>query len=467
MHAARCTVVFAAIAWLGSLPAQELPPVVAWPTDAAPAVAFLQKPAGFDEKQWAPVVVLFASNRDEGATRAAMQTTGAELARRGFVVVAPVLAVGNADWRANFARLRHAVRIEQGGVHALVLGNAEAARAFVLAHRVEFQSITLGGEAASADATKLRQLPSRRVRVLRDDEAPAAAMQAMHAARALPGAAGEVAKVLDDFHDAAAVADGKRYFAILPEDALFLGTDATERWTGAAFRRFAAKYFQGDSAWTYVCLGRKVDVDAGGAFAWFDEAFDNESYGECRGSGVMAKVDGRWVLRQYHLTVPVPNDVTRDVAARIRAFQDKAPLPVTTVVVVRHAEKQAEGQDPALTDAGRARAAALARMLRDVAFDGVYTSEFARTQQTLQPLCEAKALHATSLPAAKTKELAARILGQERGHTVLVCGHSNTVPDLLRALGVTERVTIGDDEYDRVFVVTLTLDGARLAALRY
>jgi hypothetical protein len=100
-----------------------------------------------------------------------------------------------------------------------------------------------------------------------------------------------------------------------------IGADATERWTGREFRAFAARYFDRDSAWTYVPLERHVVVEAGGRLAWFDEVLDNAGYGECRGTGVLALRDGRWVLRQYNLTVPVPNDLMAGVAKQIRAFE--------------------------------------------------------------------------------------------------------------------------------------------------
>jgi hypothetical protein len=69
--------------------------------------------------------------------------------------------------------------------------------------------------------------------------------------------------------------------------------------------------------------------------------------------------------------------------------------------------------------------------------------------------------------ARDAKALAVRIVAEQAGRTALVCGHSNTVPELLKALGVKDEVKIADDEYDRMFVVTLDPEGARLLALRY
>ncbi|MCK5940917.1 MAG: nuclear transport factor 2 family protein [Planctomycetes bacterium] len=65
-----------------------------------------------------------------------------------------------------------------------------------------------------------------------------------------------------------------------------------------------------------------MTVAEGGQLAWFDEVLDNASYGECRGTGVLVRRDGAWVLQQYNLTVPVPNDLMADVARQIRAHVD-------------------------------------------------------------------------------------------------------------------------------------------------
>ena len=126
----------------------------------------------------------------------------------------------------------------------------------------------------------------------------------------------------DSFHDAAAVGDEDRYFTILPDDSIFLGTDATERWTGKQFRSFAMPYFKRASAWTYVPLDRHVTLSADGKVAWFDEALDNLGYGECRGTGVLERRAGSWVILQYNLTVPVPNDLMSMVAGKIRVHLD-------------------------------------------------------------------------------------------------------------------------------------------------
>ncbi len=124
--------------------------------------------------------------------------------------------------------------------------------------------------------------------------------------------------VLDDFHAAASAADGERYFSHFAADGVFLGTDGSERWTLEEFRAFADPYFSQGKGWTYHPQGRHVTVAASGESAWFDEALDSESYGACRGSGVLQKHQGRWKIEQYNLSIPMPNALAKDFVARIR-----------------------------------------------------------------------------------------------------------------------------------------------------
>jgi broad specificity phosphatase PhoE len=427
-------------------------------------------------EQWVPVVVLFVQSTDPEVVFAAARDYGGELAKEGFVTVCPMRESKKSPDDASplllysqlFAQLRRTFLIEQGALHAAAGAGAAEAIPEVLAHASEFQTFTAFGPGAKADLSALRRLPARRVYTFESSEpaALAAHLQKVHAERALKGTAGEVARVLDDFHDAAAKSDAKRYFAILPEDAVFLGTDGTERWTGTEFRAYAMPYFERGQGWTYACLSRHVDVEPGATFAWFDERFDNAAYGECRGSGVLCKRDGRWVLRQYNLTVPLPNELAQGFAARIRAFREGHET-TTTVVLVRHAEKESEGFDPPLSAAGRARAESLARALRDLPITAAYATEFKRTSQTVAPVCAARGIEVETIDASKTETVAAKVRARLHGETVLVCGHSNTVPAIIKALGVLTKVTIDDDEFDRLFVVTLEPDGARVLSLRY
>jgi hypothetical protein len=124
--------------------------------------------------------------------------------------------------------------------------------------------------------------------------------------------------VLDDFHDAASKADGPRYFGHFAPDGVFLGTDAGERWSVEEFRRYAEPYFSKGRGWTYVPFKRHVMLNDRKDVAWFDEKLRNETYGECRGSGVLVLVEGKWRVAQYNLTVPVPNDLLAEVARQIR-----------------------------------------------------------------------------------------------------------------------------------------------------
>jgi len=127
-------------------------------------------------------------------------------------------------------------------------------------------------------------------------------------------------EALDDFHAAAASADEERYAALLAPDAVFLGTAAEERWAGEDYRTFVSSYFSRGKGWTYVPRDRSVTLAEDGRTAWFDERLQNDSYGECRGTGVLQLREGKWRIEQYNLTIPIPNELAADVVARIRAL---------------------------------------------------------------------------------------------------------------------------------------------------
>lgn len=135
-----------------------------------------------------------------------------------------------------------------------------------------------------------------------------------------------VAAVLDGYHQAAAKADEATYFSLMAPTGVFLGTDAAERWEHQAFRSFAHPHFASGKGWTFVPRDRHVDFSADGNVAWFDELLDSASYGECRGSGVVEKIDGGWKIQQYNLSIPMPNDLAKEFVARIRELQGQAEV---------------------------------------------------------------------------------------------------------------------------------------------
>ncbi len=123
-----------------------------------------------------------------------------------------------------------------------------------------------------------------------------------------PDPAAEAARVLDSLHEAAAAADGARYFSLFAPDAVFLGTDATERWTLEEFRAYAEPFFSRGKGWTYRPRDRHVSLSGDRRTAWFDERLDHERYGELRGTGVLRLLDGGWRVAQYNLAFPMPNE---------------------------------------------------------------------------------------------------------------------------------------------------------------
>lgn len=137
-------------------------------------------------------------------------------------------------------------------------------------------------------------------------------------------AQGQVAAVLDGFHAAAAAADEEKYFAFFAPDAVFLGTDATERWTRDEFRKWAHPYFARGKAWTYKPSSRWIAFSPDRRMAWFDELLDNATLGRCRGSGVLVLTSDGWKIEQYNLSIMVPNEAADAV---VRTIRDAAARP--------------------------------------------------------------------------------------------------------------------------------------------
>ena len=127
------------------------------------------------------------------------------------------------------------------------------------------------------------------------------------------GSEAAVGAVIDDWQAAAAAADEARYFGHMTEDSVFLGTDATERWTKPEFQAYAHPHFSKGKAWSFRSVRRGVSFSADGRVAWFDEDLATPNLGPSRGSGVLVFDGKAWKIAQYNLTVPIPNDIFKDV----------------------------------------------------------------------------------------------------------------------------------------------------------
>ena len=129
----------------------------------------------------------------------------------------------------------------------------------------------------------------------------------------------------------------------------------------------------------------------------------------------------------------------------------------TVVVLVRHGEKVDESRDADLSAAGRARAQALAAMLKDAGVDTVYSTGYIRTRETARPLAE---LISKPIQVYDGDELQAFAKDlRARGERALVVGHSDTTPELVQLLGGEPGSPIASDEYDRLYILTLSEDG--------
>jgi broad specificity phosphatase PhoE len=131
------------------------------------------------------------------------------------------------------------------------------------------------------------------------------------------------------------------------------------------------------------------------------------------------------------------------------------------IYVVRHAEKESENAD-ALSAQGKARAACLATTLKDTKITAVFTSPVQRTQQTATPTAEEFKVSIKTIKADDYAAVASAAGEAAKGGDVLIVGHSNTVPQIVKAVGNAD-VTVGNSDYDWLFVI----DKGGVARLHY
>ncbi|GGH67784.1 nuclear transport factor 2 family protein [Phaeocystidibacter marisrubri] len=132
-----------------------------------------------------------------------------------------------------------------------------------------------------------------------------------------------VNRMLNKWHVAASEADFQSYFSYFTgDDAIFMGTDATEKWTISEFKPWAKPYFDRGSAWTFIPENRSVYFNENNTIAWFDEVLSSSHMGECRGTGVLILTDGEWKIAHYNLSVPIPNDLLGDFVEMIANSED-------------------------------------------------------------------------------------------------------------------------------------------------
>lgn len=149
-------------------------------------------------------------------------------------------------------------------------------------------------------------------------------------------------------------------------------------------------------------------------------------------------------------------------------LQAAPALAQKAIVVVRHAEKADQSADPVLSAEGTARATALAKTLRALNVKAVYVTQYQRTALTAAPLLAASGLKAIEVHSDATPELVARMKKEHPADVVLTVGHSNSVPRILKLLGVTETVELTDADYDNLFIVVPAASGPpALLRLKY
>ncbi|MDX6181238.1 nuclear transport factor 2 family protein [Flavobacterium sp. Fl-77] len=131
----------------------------------------------------------------------------------------------------------------------------------------------------------------------------------------------KINQTLDSWHKAAAETKFETYFNLMTDDAIFIGTDATENWNKKDFQVWAKPFFDRGKAWNFTALERHIFVDKTGKTAWFDELL-NTQMKICRGSGVLVKIGKEWKIQHYVLSMTIPNDHVDAITAIKAPIED-------------------------------------------------------------------------------------------------------------------------------------------------
>src|SRR6267154_1364430 len=152
------------------------------------------------------------------------------------------------------------------------------------------------------------------------------------------------------------------------------------------------------------------------------------------------------------------------IIAAILLFTLSTVAASPIIFVVRHAEKAADENDPDLSAAGQQRAEGLARILKDSEITAIFTTEFKRTQETAAPTAKELHVSPTVIPADQIFALVEKLRGLKGN--ALVVGHGNTIPDLVKALGIATPVNVPENDYSELFFIILG-DKPQLLRLHY
>ncbi len=182
-----------------------------------------------------------------------------------------------------------------------------------------------------------------------------------------------------------------------------------------------------------------------------------------------------WISRWNALSLSAGLVLAASSATLLAPSAAAASAKITTIVVVRHAEKATDDpRDPTLSPAGQERAQDLAKALDGAAVSAVYVTEYKRTRLTAEPTAEKFGLtiqtepRTDMQPDAYAAALLPKILKKNAGKVVLIVGHSDTVPAIVKFLTGKTVPPIEETEFDRLYVVEVPKTGkARLIAVRY
>lgn len=134
------------------------------------------------------------------------------------------------------------------------------------------------------------------------------------------GAKAVINQQLDAWHKAAADVNADLYFGFLADDAIYIGTEKSERWDKEAFWEFARPYFEKGKTWDFTPYDRQIFISKNEEIAWFSELLETHM-GICRGSGILTRDENQWKVHQYHLSVTLPNELVTDFVDLVESFE--------------------------------------------------------------------------------------------------------------------------------------------------